>query len=267
MTEGPSEGLRGPGEVEQVEDVDDLGGGRSPLVRTLLTVLVTLLAVGLVVGVVVVLSVLQRDVRTETGEIDLAGTPQLALRVPTADLRIVQGDGDTVGYRARISSGLLDTTFELRRRDGEVEVVARCQRWLDPECGVELTIEVPAGLPVEVRGGSGDVEAAGLSGGVLTVTTGTGDVDASGLALDELAVQTTSGDVEAAFTRQPFAVKASTRSGDVDLSLPDGERRYTVDAASRTGEVENALGGDGSAGGTGSFVRVRTDGGDVEISH
>lgn len=245
-------------------DDPDADPGMSPIVRTLVTVVLSALVLGLLIGGFVVFSRSFADNRTEAGRVGLEGAPQISLRARTADVRLVQGDTDAIEYSARITDGIVATDFELRRRGDEIEVVGRCREWLAPGCGVEITLAVPKGVPVELLGGSGEVVAEGLDG-VLTVRAAGGDVRADDLRVDELSVQTTSGDVDATFADQPFAVKATTSSGDVDLTLPDGDRAYVVDARARDGEVRNDLGDEGEATGTQAFVRVLSTSGDVRV--
>ncbi len=262
------------GEEEPASPVDELGAevdglldeeGRSPLVRVLTTVVATVVLAALVVAALMGVSALMRETRTVETTLDLSGAPQLALRAPQADVTLVATDGDQVQVSAQVRRGLLDTDFAIERTGDVFEVDASCQAWLTPGCGAEVTIEVPRGLPVVLDGGEGAVRADGMQG-VLTIATTTGSVDVRDAAVDELAVETTSGAVRAGFTEEPYAVKAATRDGDVRLELPQGDRVYTVDAQSRTGAVDNALGGEGTAGGTGGFLRVRSDGGDVVIA-
>jgi len=256
-----------PGAVDELDPVED--PGPSPLLRTLVPVVVTILLVALAVGGFALVSHLAKDVRTETGSIDLGDARQLALQVPSADVRIVQGDVASPTYEARVTSGLLDTDFALQRGSDAVQVVADCRAWLSPGCGVDLTVTVPEGLQVDVVGGSGDVEVSGLAAGVVTIRSGEGDVDLDGLGVQDLTVVTGGGDVDATFAEQPFAVKVTTGSGDVDLGLPDGDRPYEVEATSSSGDVEGA--GAGSAADDGDvqegarLVLVRSDSGDVEI--
>lgn len=263
-----------PGALDGLDLADDPDAGPSPLLRTLVPVVATLVLVALAVGGFALISHLTKDVRTETGSIDLGDARQLALQVPSADVRVVQGDVASPTYEARVTSGLLDTDFALGRRGSVVQVVADCRAWLSPGCGVDLTITVPEGLQVDVVGGSGDVEVAGLTAGVVTIRASEGDVDLDGLGVQDLTVTTGSGDVEATFAEQPFAVKVTTGSGDVDLGLPDGDRPYEVEATSSSGDVEGVdagAGTDGAPAGDGDvqegarLVLVRSASGDVEI--
>jgi hypothetical protein len=236
---------------------------RSPASRTFLTVLGTIVVVALVAGAVLGLSILKRDTTVSTSVVELGTSRQIVLDGGSADLRIVQGEPEVVKVTARITSGLRKTGFQLGRRDDEIKILSGCQSWLSPGCGVSATIEIPEGFPVVVRTTSGDVRADSISEGALTVVTGAGDVRAAGLEVDELDVRTTSGDVDAEFTRQPFAIKATTDSGDIAADVPLGERSYKVTASSKSGSVSSSIpkGGD-----EGYFVRARSDSGDIRLA-
>ncbi len=236
---------------------------RSPASRTLLTVVGTILAIGIVVGLVLGASILKRSTTVSTSDIDLGDSALIKIDAGTSDLRIVQGDPDIVRVTARITSGLRRTDFQIGRRGDEIKIVSGCQEWLNPGCGVETTIEVPRGYPVEVRTTSGNVGVTDLVESALTVNSGTGDISGTGLEVDEFSASTASGDVAAAFAKQPFAFKATTSSGDVSATMATGKRTYAVTATSKSGDVSSDIESD--AGGAG-FIRVTTGSGDISIT-
>ena len=236
---------------------------RSPASRTLLTVVGTILVVAVVAGVVLGISILMRSTRTTTSDIDLSGSAQVVIDAGESDLRIVQGDSDVVRVKASITSGLRKTDFRIGRRDDRIKIVAGCQSWLNPGCGVDTTLEIPKGFPVVVRTTSGDISVRDVTEGVLTIQSGSGDVRASGLAVDELSVQTGTGDIRASFASQPFAVKAISREGDISATLAPGKRTYDVTATSDSGDVSSSIDSDEDGDG---FIRATTDSGDVALA-
>ena len=99
-----------------------------------------------------------------------------------------------------------------------------------PRAQVEITLEVPGSLPVQVNCSSGDVETADLLGpqqiatssgdvelhdprGPVEITSSSGDISGSGLG--PTGIRTTSGDVVLERTRGP--ITARTSSGDVTV--------------------------------------------------
>lgn len=235
---------------------------RSPASRTLLTVIGTVVAVLLIGGLVLGASILKRDTRVSTSVIELGDSAQLVIDAGSADVRLVEGDDDVVKIRARITSGLRTTEFQLGRRGDEIKIVSGCQPWLSPGCGVSATLEVPKGLPVVVKTTSGDVVADSIAEGVLTVASGSGDIAASRLKVDEFSAETGSGDVTASFATQPFGFKATTGSGDIRATVPTGKRTFAVTTKSTSGEVSNELETDRSGDG---FVRLRSGSGDISL--
>lgn len=243
---------------EQLEDLDD----PSPIARTMLTVLVTVLIAGVLVGGLAVASVMSKKTTTQVSQVDLADAAQLSVQAGKADVRFVEGRGDTLVVRARVTSGLRKTSYTLQRKGTDFIVDSSCQAWLAPGCGVEVTFEVPPGVPLVVATDAGDVELEDIKDRVVTVATRSGDVEAHRLAVTELYATTSSGDVDASFAQQPFALKIRTGDGDVDAAVPDGDVSYAVDVASDSGDVENSLTDDPDGQG---IVRVKTGSGDVEL--
>jgi hypothetical protein len=245
---------------------------RSPASRTLLTVIGTIVTVLLLGGMVAGASFVKRDTRVATADVELGEAAQLVINAGTADIRLVEGEEGMVRIRARITSGLRKTDYQLGRRGNEIKIVSDCQTWLSPGCGVSATLEVPKGLPVVVKTTSGDVKAEALAEGVLTVASGSGDVAVSDLRVDEFQAETGSGDIKATFATQPFGLKARTKSGDIRASVPAGKRKYSVVVSSKSGQIANTLDGDvtNSLGGDqkgGGFVLATTDSGDITLAN
>lgn len=247
-----------PTEEEFVADYDV----RSPASRTLLTVVGTILAVAIIAGLVLGASILRRDTTVSTSDIELADSAQIVIDAGESDLRIVQGDPDIVRVTARITSGLRKTDFQIGRRGDEIKIIAGCQTWLNPGCGVDTTLELPEGFPVVIRTTSGDVVVRDVVEGVLTIESGSGDISGAGLELDELSAETTSGDISAIFATQPFAFKAASDSGDISAELPRGKRAYAVTATSTSGDVSSTIDSDQDGAG---FIRATTTSGDISL--
>jgi DUF4097 and DUF4098 domain-containing protein YvlB len=165
-------------------------------------------------------------------------------------------------------------------------------------CRARIVIRVPADTAVEVQSGSGDVTASGLAGPVKLETgsgdvnatgltgssdlntssgdvtvrglrgrtvlrTGSGDINAEDVATRELTADTASGDVQLDFAQAPDIVDASTASGDVDVSLPEGGT-YRVEADPGSGDQHLNVKIDPSAT---RVVRAQTSSGDVTVGY
>lgn len=248
------------GDLEVPADLEEIER-RSPLARTLITVVVTVVLVGAVLAVLVAVSVAMRETQTATNRVAVDDLPQISLRATTADVTIVDGTEDELVVEAEVTSGLLGTDYELRRRGAELEVVDSCFALVDRGCGVAVTVFVPQDLPIEVVTESGTVRADGLARSVLTVLTVSGDIVVNDLRVTELAATSDAGRVEASFAAEPAAVKATTRTGDIDVSLGQGGQEYRVDLRS-DGEVVQEV---DSAPDAASFVRLHSDDGTLGL--
>jgi hypothetical protein len=222
------------------------------------------LAAVAVVAVVVGVGWLVRDTRTATNRIAVGEGAQLAFRSSKADLTIVEGNSDDIVVKARINDGLRETTYQLLRgADNEYRIVARCIRWLSPGCGVKATIAVPDGYPLLIATGSGDVTVEGLNDRVVTVATGSGDVSGKRLTVQELSVNTDGGDVAASFGKQPYALKVTTKDGDIRAAMPTGRIKYSTTVRSVSGKVSSGLTSDRKGQG---LVRLLSDDGDIRVT-
>ncbi len=236
---------------------------RSPAIRTVLTVASTLVAVSALAALVLGASILTRDTREATSQIDLTGVAQLVVTSEDANIEVVEGEPDLLTVTSSITSGLRRTSYQIGRRGEDIKIVSECQAWLNPGCGVGTTLRVPPGLPLVVRTSNGDIRATSISRGVLTVSSTAGDIDATGLAVDEFSAETTAGSIAADFAEQPFAFKATTSSGDVRALIPKGKRSYGVRTRTDSGNVQSTVDSDPDGDG---FVRVRTGSGDIRLT-
>lgn len=139
--------------------------------------------------------------------------------IGAGDVRVRTGDRQRTSVTAHVRTGWWgdgDRSFE---RDGDVLVLDECRG-----CTVDYELVVPRGTTVSGESGSGTAVLEGVRG--VDVTSSSGDVRGSSLA-GPVMVETSSGDVELDLAT-PQDVRASTSSGNVDLTVPDG--RYRVDA-------------------------------------
>jgi DUF4097 and DUF4098 domain-containing protein YvlB len=226
---------------------------------------------------------------------------------PVGTVEVDAGAGDilivpTSGDGVRIDStakGTLHTPHLRAVKDGlTVRMDGDCPAISFGPCRAEIVLHVPRGAKIDVRSGSGDLTASGITGAVRMETgsgdvnataltgdadlrTGSGDVNARGLAGDvtlrtasgdlnaaELRTDTvqavsSSGDVELDFRLVPRDVDAATASGDVDVSLPFGQT-YRVEAD--TGSGDNQIGVKTDPAST-HIIRARTSSGDVTVGY
>lgn len=118
-----------------------------------------------------------------------------------------------------------------------------------PRVEVRLSLEVPAGVAVELDGASADLFGENLSA-PLTLKSASGDAGADGCTGDVL-VSTASGDVTVSGAR---AAWVSTASGDVEIEASRGPVRVTT----TSGDVQVAELSDS--------LRIETVSGDITVA-
>jgi Putative adhesin len=196
-------------------------------------------------------------------------------------VRVVQ-PGEPVRATARITKAFEDPRWVAELRGGTLGVTGVCgDDGFVFDCAVDLTIAVPAGIPVQIRSATGDVTVVGAFSGV-DATTNTGDVLAQGVAGpvrietntgDVRALSTTgrvvdadtdTGDVRLTFDAPPDTVAARTNTGDVRVVVPDDGTVYEVDADTSTGDTGVDIQDVPDAGRT---ITAQTDTGDVRVTY
>ncbi|MFE3610382.1 DUF4097 family beta strand repeat-containing protein [Streptomyces goshikiensis] len=198
---------------------------------------------------------------------------------PVTVVEIVAGDANVtvtprsdqeVGYRAEVRWSLGAPAVEESWLGDSLRLTPRCS---DAEsllganggCSVNLGVTVPAGIPVKVTAGAGQVALKGLGGsvdvnvgsGALTLTglrgdlraeVGSGSLVARDLTSARADVRVGSGRGEAVFLTPPERVTARAGSGRVRLTLPAAARfRVACEVGSGRCEVPEALRDPGAA--------------------
>ena len=155
------------------------------------------------------------------------------------------------------------------RVDGDALVLENCP---ERDCWVAYEVTVPANVEVSGHLDSGDVEIAGVAranvgaesgnvtvrdvDGEVNAKTQSGNVELSGIA-GAVVVGAESGNVSVALT-EPRSVTATTSSGNVDVTVPDGD--YQVDI--QGDQVTNDIG----SGTSGPSIHLRTESGNVTLT-
>lgn len=117
------------------------------------------------------------------------------------------------------------------------------------DCSADYTIRLPAGTPVDVSTGGGDISTRGLtadqrlstsggtvrvagSGGTLDIDDQGGNVTGTRLAATDTVVSTNGGDIDLDYLTVPSTLDATSDGGDVDVAVPRagvGGDAYRVD--------------------------------------
>ena len=169
---------------------------------------------------------------------------------------------------------------EARSSDGRLVVTARCRGLeLAWPAASDLTVRVPAGVPVVVDAGAGAVRAEATSGdlrlrtgsgrievrdvtGRLDLHSGSGGVEVSGTRAAEVAVGTGSGDVEVRLSEAADRLGVRTGSGQVAVELPADGAPYAVRPETGSGDVTVGVVEDPAAA---RVVELRTGSGDITV--
>jgi hypothetical protein len=202
---------------------------------------------------------------------------KVAIRLASADVRVLATDGDRVSVGPSAGPALPDHVIIETSEDG-LSIRERDTAMLsfgDHRSTVQLELRVPAAAEVAIDIASGRIDIQGLRGdqryrsvsgaiglrdvggaldlnvvsgdvsiqlgaaATLALRSVSGDVTATGAELDSLRIQTTSGDVRIA---SPLAGQSGnaieTLSGDVDLAVRSGIR---VQARTVSGDLTSDL--------------------------
>ncbi len=159
-----------------------------------------------------------------------------------------------------------------------------CSGFDTPRVDMQLSIEVPPGVAVEMRSASGDLSTAGLAGtqrlattsgdirvegatGRVQATATSGDIEAAGLAAarlrsvsGDISVDRATGALDAATTSGSITVKGAADS--LELGTVSGE--VEVDGSPKTLRVTTTS-GDVTARGVAGVLAVATSSGDVDL--
>jgi DUF4097 and DUF4098 domain-containing protein YvlB len=185
-----------------------------------------------------------------------------------SDLELAPSSGDQVVVDSHASGSLWLPKMRTSIDGDHVSVSGDCHFVVIGTCGARFVVHVPAGMPVTVSTGSGDVRADGLSGpvaldvssgdldlhaltggttaqvrsgdifadalsGRLTLRASSGDIHGAELRSRDVSARATSGDVVVDSEVAPDRVDAAASSGDVTVAVPRGVTYdATVDASS-----------------------------------
>jgi hypothetical protein len=251
-----------------------------PVVRI---VCVTVAAVLLVVGAVSVVSTFFQRVRTESRA--FTGTvSQVRVTEDVGGVRVrVAQPGETPGVTARITESFDDGEWRADLTNGTLVVEGSCREegFSLFNCEVDLTLVVPAGIPVDIESHTGDLNVDGAFSGVRAQTntgdvtvrraagpvqlrTNTGDLRSLATSATAVTAESTTGDVRLVFDVAPRTVSTETTTGDVTVLVPDDGGVYGVVTETTTGDEHVEVGNVAQAP---NQIIARTTTGDVRVDY
>jgi hypothetical protein len=128
-------------------------------------------------------------------------------------------------------------------------------------CGVAYVIQVPRKVAVRVTAGAGAIRLSGLAGSV-TATAKVGLIDAAGLTGASVSLTTSVGGISATFAAVPATIQALTRVGVITLRVP-GSVSYRVSASARLGRTTVSVRQSSSSA---HAITVTTDAGAILVA-
>jgi hypothetical protein len=196
---------------------------------------------------------------------------QTRVTIDNADATVRPGSGDQISLTGTLQGSLARPSFSWRSAASGLMLHSRCWAWAG-FCSLEYDIAAPAGLPLAVSDGYGDLNASGFAGhvtlssgggditasrlsGAIELDSGGGDVTASGLdgsvrlsdgagnivvtglAATDVVGDNGSGNITLTFTKVPRQVNVTDESGDITLVLPRGPTYYRVETSSESGNT------------------------------
>jgi hypothetical protein len=165
-------------------------------------------------------------------------------------------------------------------------------------CGLNATLDVPAGTPVDLTSGGGNVQASGIRrdvtldtaggdvtlssiggntdlstgggnvnagdlGGIMNFTTAGGDVTVNDLFSPHVKLETGGGNVTLVFTKAPTYLDITSSGGDINVVLPPGPTQYAVSSQTGGGDYSASVPVNMSSHHT---ITVNSGGGNVSIA-
>lgn len=197
---------------------------------------------------------------------------QARVMINNADVTVRPGPGDRISVSGTLRGSLSPPTFAWRSDASGLTLDSHCWSWAGT-CSLAYDIAAPAGLPlmlsdgsgnlnvsgfaghvtlsagsgdldasrlagtISLTNGSGDITASGLDGGSVELSNGSGDIVINGLAATDVAGDDGSGNITLTFTKIPRRVDVTEASGNITLVLPRGPTYYHVEASSESGST------------------------------
>lgn len=231
--------------------------------------------------------------RTTDPSLDLSGITRVELSISLDELVLTPGAASLSIRNCASSAEGLDKRIVSIERRGEVLRVSTGGMGYDVSwfggsryAYVQMTMSLPADLPVVIDVGSGDAAVTGMSSVIANVGSGDvalrqvgrveGDVGSGDLVVDgATAVSVDVGSGDAVLKRVQGDVRASVGSGDVDMldvgpiaSLSAGSGSISVEGVRGDARIASVGSGDIALRGVRGAVRIGSVGsGDVDVEN
>jgi hypothetical protein len=163
----------------------------------------------------------------------------VVIDLDVGDVELVRA-GDTVRVQETLEYAVHKPTLHRSVENGVLTLKGDCGGSWFFNCGTNLRVDVPAGVPVRTRSNVGSVKAIALDSPDVRVQNDVGDIrlDLTG-DLVHLEARSNVGDIDIAVPDTAYAIDTSTDVGDDDVHgvVQDDHARRTITATSDVGDV------------------------------
>ncbi|SDK15433.1 Putative adhesin [Cryobacterium psychrotolerans] len=245
---------------EPVAGQPSAGKGSGPTANTVILIVgLSLVAVATIVGLLFALNF--RGGPVDQAE-DLAAGRSVSVEIPNAALILGASDDDDVHVTMRGTYLGAAPTLEASTSGGVTTIGGGCPRQWFNFCQLEVTVTLPASLPLTAAGENGAITTSGLTG-ELSLHTTNGRIEATGTEsrIDlrstngairvreatsaEVSAGTTNASVDLGFLEPPDEVVARSTNGSVTVRVPVRGVRYSITARTTNGSTNtNSVPGD-----------------------
>lgn len=163
----------------------------------------------------------------------------VVIDIDVGDVELVRA-GESVEVRETLEYALHKPTVRRAVVDGVLTLKSDCDGAWFFDCGTDLRVDVPAGVPVRIRADVGTVKAIALDSPDVRVKNDVGDIRLD-LIGDLMHVEARSdvGDIDVAVPDAAYAIDTSTDVGDDDVHgvVQDDRAPRTIVAGADVGDV------------------------------
>lgn len=230
------------------------------------------------------------------GVLDLMARSQTSYvdRFPAAEVSVVEIDVPSGRVSVAVTGGSDITADIVARRgifandvtrvveDGRLVIRSDCNGPLAfGWCSADVTLSVPSDVAVVAHSDHGEIEVAGVTGGItatsssgdilvrqsagpMLLRTSHGDIEATELATGHVDADTSSGHIRLSLAVPADTLRLRSSHGDIDVALPETDDEYRLDLSSSHGDVDGAVRNDPTSDRT---VTAHTSSGHVTVSY
>ncbi len=218
-------------------------------------------------------------VQSEDAHYSYPATTKVELDVEAGDVKLSASTGNSVEVNARTKHVWRKAGTKSTFDSGTLKIRQKCPDLNIGPCSTDFSIAIPPGVDVSVKalrnvtatGLRGDLAIDGKSGyvkakdvyGKLDIKTSSGGVRLEKVSSLDVSARTQSGEISSAFSVDPVRVDAETKSGSVNIDVPNDKEQYKVDASSAAGKLVVDTHNVDTAQ---RSIRVRSQSGNVTVS-